>query len=154
MRTRRGGFLQTTTNRICLNMGDNADISLSAILSRLPSQSPIPEELLLTLLTPLITPHKESRDHHLLINSTKITSTAQFLRNVLNLSTFADLRSLPMFLDWKLPSCLPMKRLLHWTLSKDYSRKRNINQNVVRQQQFNELDQYLSSPGAWLILGG
>lgn len=132
-------------------MDERDDVSLSTILSRLPSQSPLPEELLTTLITPLITPHKTSRDHHLLITSTKTTSTAQFLKNVPTLSTFANCRLLPMFLDWKLPLCLQMKRHRHWTLSKDYSRKRNINQIVVPQRQLNELIPYPSSPGVWLI---
>src|SRR5271169_1555668 len=62
---------------------DNTDLSLPAILSRIPAQSPpLPTELILTLLTPLLTPHKESRDHHLLITSNSPSPTAKLIRNV------------------------------------------------------------------------
>jgi len=62
---------------------DNTDFSLPAILSRIPTQSPpLPTELILTLLTPLLTPHKESRDHHLLITSSSPSPTATLIRNV------------------------------------------------------------------------
>jgi len=57
-------------------------ISLSTIFSRIPPQSQLPEELLLTILMPLITPHKESRDHHLLLTSHKTGPTAQLIHDV------------------------------------------------------------------------
>jgi hypothetical protein len=69
------------TTRMTAN--DKDAVSLSTVLSRIPIQSPpLPEELVLTLLTALITPHKDSRDHHLLITSTEATSTAQYIRDV------------------------------------------------------------------------
>ena len=58
-------------------------LTLSTVISRIPVQFPsLPEELLITLLTPLITPHKEVRNHHLLITSDNTTLTAQFVQNV------------------------------------------------------------------------
>jgi hypothetical protein len=62
--------------------GPSSDVSLPAVLSRVPSQSQLPTELLLTVLSPLITPHKESRDHHLLITTQTTTPTVRVIRNV------------------------------------------------------------------------
>jgi hypothetical protein len=53
---------------------------LPSILSRIPEQ--LPEELVFALLAPLITPSKESRDHHLLLKSPSTTSTAQIVHHV------------------------------------------------------------------------
>src|ERR1700694_1997693 len=58
-------------------------VSLPEILSRLPPEpSQLPTELLVTVLYPLITPHKESRDHHLLITTRSTTPTVRVLRDV------------------------------------------------------------------------
>ena len=75
---------QTPTTALTMSLDiDNTDFSLPAILSRIPTQSPpLPTELILTLLTPLLTPHKESRDHHLLITSSAPSPTAKLIRNV------------------------------------------------------------------------
>jgi hypothetical protein len=57
--------------------------SLSAILSRIAAHSPpLPDELLTTILTPLVAPRKDLRDHHLLITSSKPSATAQLVRSV------------------------------------------------------------------------
>jgi hypothetical protein len=68
-----------------MSVDNEKGMSLSTVLSRIPPQSPpLPEELLVTLLSPLITPHKDSRDHHLLLTSRNTTPTAQYIQNVLS----------------------------------------------------------------------
>ena len=68
---------------------DGSDVSVSTVLSRIPLQSSLlPEELIPMLLTPLITPYKESRDHHLIITSHQISPTAQLIREVSSINPF------------------------------------------------------------------
>jgi hypothetical protein len=54
-------------------------LSLPRLLALAPS---LPEDLLFILLAPLITPHKNSRDHHLLLTSQHPAATADFIRHV------------------------------------------------------------------------
>jgi hypothetical protein len=56
--------------------------SLASILTPLPCLSALPPDLLFTLLAPLVTPHKETRDHHLLIHSPYPSAAASLIRNV------------------------------------------------------------------------
>jgi hypothetical protein len=56
-------------------------LTLSAILSTLPPQFPH-LSLLTTLLIPLTTPYKETRDHHVLITSNNTKPTSQLIHNV------------------------------------------------------------------------
>jgi hypothetical protein len=55
---------------------------LRSLLTPLPALYSLPPELLFTLLVPLITPHKESRDHHLLVYSPDPAGAASLVRNV------------------------------------------------------------------------
>ena len=72
--------------------------SLPEILSQAAS---LPEDLLFILLAPLVTPHKGSRDHHLLLTSSNTAAAVDYIRHVLPLSP--PLSFLPLFnVDWRL----------------------------------------------------
>jgi len=60
------------------------EVSLPTILSRFSSLSnSLPEELFLALLIPLISPHKDARDHHLIVTSASPSPTSRLLQSVI-----------------------------------------------------------------------
>ena len=92
---------QNETDALGTARGPNTP-SLPEILSRAES---LPDDLLFILLAPLITPHKGSRDHHVLLTSSNTAAAVDYIRHVLPLSPFLSLYLffLSLFnVDWRL----------------------------------------------------